>query len=73
MISFDTPADCTDCQSRHGAYYLELFHGPTIAFKDMAFINPYLILMVTAAKKNNCDRMRLLILTATSGDTGKGC
>ena len=51
------------------AYYLELFHGATIAFKDMALsILPYL--MVTAAKKNHCDN-EIVILTATSGDTGK--
>lgn len=48
---------------------MELFHGPTIAFKDMALqILPHL--MTTAAKKNHLDR-KIVILTATSGDTGK--
>ena len=52
------------------AYYLELFHGATIAFKDMALsILPHL--MTTAAKKNNA-KNEIVILTATSGDTGKG-
>lgn len=52
-----------------GAYYLELFHGSTIAFKDMALsILPHL--MTTAAKKNQVNR-EIVILTATSGDTGK--
>lgn len=52
-----------------GANYLELFHGPTIAFKDMALsILPYLL--VTSAKKNNIQN-EIVILTATSGDTGK--
>lgn len=52
-----------------GAYYLELYHGSTIAFKDMALsILPHL--MTTAAKKNREDR-EIVILTATSGDTGK--
>ena len=52
-----------------GAYYLELFHGATIAFKDMALsILPYL--MTTAAKKNHI-KNEIVILTATSGDTGK--
>ena len=52
-----------------GAYYLELFHGATIAFKDMALsILPHL--MITAAKKNQVDN-EIVILTATSGDTGK--
>lgn len=50
-------------------YYLELFHGATIAFKDMALsILPHL--MTTAAKKNRIDK-KIVILTATSGDTGK--
>ena len=52
-----------------GAYYLELFHGSTIAFKDMALsILPHL--MTTSAKKNNI-KNDIVILTATSGDTGK--
>ena len=52
-----------------GAYYLELYHGRTIAFKDMALsILPYL--MTTAAKKNHA-KNEIVILTATSGDTGK--
>lgn len=51
------------------AYYLELFHGSTIAFKDMALsILPYLL--TTAAKKNGV-KNEIVILTATSGDTGK--
>ena len=52
-----------------GAYYLELFHGATIAFKDMALsILPHLL--TTAAKKNKVNN-EIVILTATSGDTGK--
>lgn len=52
-----------------GAYYLELFHGATIAFKDMALsILPHL--MITSARKNNV-KNDIVILTATSGDTGK--
>ena len=51
------------------AYIMELFHGPTIAFKDMALsILPYL--MTTAARKNHVEN-KIVILTATSGDTGK--
>ena len=50
-------------------YYLELFHGATIAFKDMALsILPHL--MTTSAKKNQV-KNEIVILTATSGDTGK--
>ena len=49
--------------------FLELFHGRTIAFKDMALsILPYLL--KTAAKKNGVNE-EIVILTATSGDTGK--
>ena len=47
----------------------ELFHGATIAFKDMALsILPHLL--TTAAKKNRVTK-EIVILTATSGDTGK--
>ena len=50
-------------------YYLELFHGATIAFKDMALsILPHLL--TASAKKNNVEN-EIVILTATSGDTGK--
>ncbi len=70
---------CLWCQIRYwgiaplvkkdGAYYLELFHGSTIAFKDMALsILPYL--MTVSANKQNIDN-DIVILTATSGDTGK--
>lgn len=50
-------------------FHLELFHGATIAFKDMALsILPHLL--TTAAKKNHVTK-DIVILTATSGDTGK--
>ena len=49
-------------------YFLELFHGATIAFKDMALsILPHL--MITAARKKQVEN-EIVILTATSGDTG---
>ena len=52
-----------------GVYILELFHGPTCAFKDMALtVLPYLL-------RKGCDlcgiKEEILILVATSGDTGK--
>lgn len=50
-------------------YFLELYHGPTLAFKDMALsILPHL--MIASAKKQKTDK-EIVILTATSGDTGK--
>jgi len=65
---FDDPA-IAPLKKHHGAHFLELFHGKTIAFKDMALsILPYL--MTTAAKKNRMEK-EIVILTATSGDTGK--
>ena len=52
-----------------GTYYLELFHGATIAFKDMALsILPHLL--TTSARKNQV-KNEIVILTATSGDTVK--
>ncbi|MBQ8279327.1 MAG: threonine synthase [Roseburia sp.] len=65
---FDTE-EIAPLVSADGAYYLELFHGSTIAFKDMALsILPYLL--TTSAKKNQV-KNDIVILTATSGDTGK--
>lgn len=52
-----------------GGNFLELFHGPTLAFKDMALsILPYLM---TTSKKYQNEEREIVILTATSGDTGK--
>lgn len=52
-----------------GVYYLELFHGATIAFKDMALsILPHLL---TVSARKNQVKNEIVILTATSGDTGK--
>lgn len=65
---FDT-GEIAPLVEKEGVYYLELFHGATIAFKDMALsILPHLL--TTSAKKNNIDN-EIVILTATSGDTGK--
>ncbi len=65
---FDTP-EIAPLVKADGAYFLELFHGVTIAFKDMALsILPHL--MTTSARKNNI-KNDIVILTATSGDTGK--
>lgn len=52
-----------------GTYMLELWHGPTCAFKDMALqILPYFL--TTSVKKINLNK-KIVILVATSGDTGK--
>lgn len=65
---FDVP-EIAAMRDADGAHFLELFHGMTIAFKDMALsILPYLL--TTSAKKNNV-KNDIVILTATSGDTGK--
>lgn len=65
---FDIP-QITQLHEADGDYYLELYHGATIAFKDMALsILPHL--MTTAARKNHIFN-EIVILTATSGDTGK--
>lgn len=50
-------------------YLLELWHGPTLAFKDIALtILPYLL---AASKKKIGEENKTLVLVATSGDTGK--
>lgn len=65
---FDAP-EIAPLVKKGNSYYLELFHGSTIAFKDMALsILPHLL--TTAAKKNGVTN-EIVILTATSGDTGK--
>lgn len=65
---FDTP-EIAPIVKADDAYFLELFHGSTIAFKDMALsILPHLL--ITSARKNNV-KNDIVILTATSGDTGK--
>jgi threonine synthase len=52
-----------------GVYFLELYHGPTLAFKDMALsLLPHLL--KKAAQKFNLNQ-EIVVLTATSGDTGK--
>ena len=52
-----------------GQHYLELFHGPTFAFKDVALsILPYLL---KASIQKVGEKKEIIILTATSGDTGK--
>lgn len=66
---FDTPEIAPLRRLDDDTYVLELWHGPTCAFKDMALqILPYL--MVTAVEKTGEDK-EIVILVATSGDTGK--
>ena len=63
----DDPAPLKEVEP--GMHLLELWHGPTCAFKDMALqLLPYLL---TAAAKRCAPGWTLVILTATSGDTGK--
>ncbi|GAI09827.1 unnamed protein product, partial [marine sediment metagenome] len=65
---FDTPT-IAPLTKKMGVYFLELYHGPTLAFKDMALsILPRLL--KKAAQKLNLKK-EIVILTATSGDTGK--
>ena len=67
--NFDTENIAELAHLFDGTYMLELWHGPTCAFKDMALqILPYLL--TTATKKINLDK-KVVILVATSGDTGK--
>ncbi len=65
---FDTPV-IVPVVKKKDVYFLELFHGPTLAFKDIALsILPHLL--TTALNKLKINK-EVLILTATSGDTGK--
>ena len=66
---FDDPAVAPVRLLPDGDFLLELFHGPTLAFKDLALqLLPHLVSL--AARKNG-ERREICILTATSGDTGK--
>ncbi|MDR0851564.1 MAG: threonine synthase, partial [Clostridiales Family XIII bacterium] len=65
---FDTPQIAPLAFTKKAAF-LELYHGRTAAFKDMALsILPYLL--TTSLRKEHEDN-KIVILTATSGDTGK--
>jgi len=65
---FDDPS-VTPLVEKDGTFFLELFHGPTLAFKDVALsMLPHLLRV--AAKKIGIDK-EVVVLTATSGDTGK--
>ncbi|MBS6847044.1 MAG: threonine synthase [Oscillospiraceae bacterium] len=67
--NFETESIAEISQLFDGTYMIELWHGPTCAFKDMALqILPYFL--TTSAKKINIDK-KIIILVATSGDTGK--
>lgn len=64
--TFSSP-DITPLRKVNGVYVLELFHGPTSAFKDVALtLLPQLMSVALQTTKQ-----KALILTATSGDTGK--
>ncbi len=67
--AFDDPAIAPLQKLEGGIHVLELFHGPTLAFKDIALkLLPYLVKL--AAEKND-EHREVSILVATSGDTGK--
>ena len=67
--NFETESIAEIAHLFEGTYMLELWHGPTCAFKDMALqILPYFL--TTSAKKIKLDK-KIVILVATSGDTGK--
>lgn len=67
--NFETEEVIELASVENSRYMLELWHGPTCAFKDMALqILPYLL--TTSVKKLGIDK-KVVILVATSGDTGK--
>ncbi len=66
---FDDPAICPVTAVDGSTALLELYHGPTLAFKDIALqLLPHL---VTRSARKNGEKREVAILTATSGDTGK--
>ena len=67
---FDTPAVAPVHTLNESTHCLELWHGPTCAFKDMALqMLPHLL---TASLTKTEEFRTVCILVATSGDTGKG-
>lgn len=77
--SFDNPSDPAPISSVGNAHFLELYHGPTRAFKDMALCPFGVIFSELIQKEQNLAKdtqrtkntaQNYLILTATSGDTG---
>jgi len=60
--------DVVNLKKCNDAFFLELFHGPTMAFKDVAL--SILPLLLKESKKIQNDDSKTIILTATSGDTG---
>lgn len=67
--TFDVPEVAPLRPLDEHTHVLELFHGPTLAFKDMALqLLPHLL---TLAARKNGEQREISILTATSGDTGK--
>lgn len=68
-----TPLNPID--EENGVYLLELFHGPTYAFKDVALqflgnLFEYFLVRRNASAKSELDREKITVVGATSGDTG---
>ena len=66
---FDDEDSCPTTKIEDGLYILELWHGPTYAFKDVALTVLPQLISACRAKKGETDKT--LVLVATSGDTGK--
>lgn len=66
---FDDPIAAPVRKVENGLYCLELWHGPTSAFKDMAL--QMLPQLLSAALRKTGEKRTACILAATSGDTGK--
>lgn len=64
-FAYENVVDVKKCND---SFFLELFHGPTMAFKDVAL--SILPLLLKESKKIQNDNSKTIILTATSGDTG---
>lgn len=67
--SWDDPAIAPVRDLGENVHVMELFHGPTLAFKDIALkLLPHLVSM---AAEKNAEKREVSIIVATSGDTGK--